>query len=911
MDRVVHDAPWAQPWEAVSSRFEVEPEGLGEEEAARRLAHFGPNQLREHPRRSAWSILFDQFASLIIGLLIAAAAVAFAFGETLEGWAVLVVIVLNTAIGYFTERRAVRSMEALYALGSVTTHVRRGGQLREIPAEGLVPGDVVVIEGGDVVTADLRLIRASKLQADESALTGESLPVGKRVEPVAVEIPLAERASMLYKGTAITRGAGEGVVVATGMATELGGISALVAEAEEEATPLEKRLDQLGHRLIWATLAVTALVTLTGTLAGKGLVLMIETGLALAVAAIPEGLPVVATIALARGMRRMAQRHALINRLSSVETLGATSVICTDKTGTLTENRMTATRIVTVSGTAEIDADTGAEAFRLDGTVVDAASQPVLRIALETGVLCNNASLGGAPGTDGPGAVGDPLEVALLAAGAKAGLSRESLTSGLPEVREVAFDPDARLMATLHAAGDAYRVAVKGAPEAVLAASTSVLTEHGHRPLSASDRSSWAKRNDALAAAGLRVIALATKESDTPDAAPYEELAFIGLVGLVDPPRTEVRGAIQQCRRAGIEVVMVTGDQPVTALGIGREVGLVADDDVRLIHGGEMKPPHLMSQDERRTVLRANIFARVSPRQKLDLIELHQQAGHIVAMTGDGVNDAPALKKADIGIAMGLRGTQVAQEASDMVLQDDAFSTIVAAVEEGRAIFDNIRTFVLYLMSCNVSEVMVVGVASLVGATLPILPLQILFLNLVTDVFPALALGVGPGTENSMERLPRDPKEPILGRSQWLRIAFYGVVFTASVLGALLLAEGWLGMAAKQAVTVSFLTLAFAQLWHVFNMRAPEAPVFRNEITRNPYVWGALALCLGLVLGAVLVPPVAEVLGVEAPGARGWGLALGMSLVPLVLGQVIKRIIKAREERRRIEARGARTWGRR
>lgn len=890
----VRDSPWAQPWKAVSSRLDTEPEaGLPEEEAARRLGRYGPNRLRQHPRRSGWSILLDQFKSLIVALLIAAAAVAFLFGQTLEGWAVLVVIALNTAIGFFTERRAVRSMEALHALGSVTTRVRRQERIQEIPAETLVPGDIVLIEGGDVVTADLRLTQASKLQADESALTGESLPVGKSVERVPVETPLAERASMLYKGTAVTRGAGEGVVVATGMATELGAVSALVAEAEEEATPLEKRLDHLGHRLIWATLAVTALVTLTGTLAGKGLVLMIETGLALAVAAIPEGLPVVATIALARGMRRMARRHALINRLSSVETLGATSVICTDKTGTLTENRMTATRIVVASGTVEIATERGAEAFRLDGKPVDAASQPVLSRALETGVLCNNASLAGAAETDATGAVGDPLEVALLVAGAKAGLSRERVTSELPEVREEAFDPDARLMATVHAAGDGYRIAVKGGPEAVLAASASVFTEDGQRTLSATDRSSWARRNEALAEAGLRVIALATKEADSCDTEPYEGLAFIALVGLIDPPRTEVRTAIEQCRRAGIEVVMVTGDQPATALGIGRELGLVTSDEERLVHGDELKPPHLMSQAERQAVLRAGIFARVSPRQKLDLIELHQQAGHIVAMTGDGVNDAPALKKADIGIAMGLRGTQVAQEASDMVLQDDAFSTIVSAVEEGRAIFDNIRTFVLYLMSCNVSEVMVVGVASLVGATLPILPLQILFLNLVTDVFPALALGVGPGAENLMERAPRDPDEPILGRAQWLRIAFYGAVFTATVLGALVLAERWLDLPTDQAVTVSFLTLAFAQLWHVFNMRAPEAPVIRNEVTRNPYVWAALALCAGLILGAVFVPRVAEVLGVEAPGARGWSLALGMSLAPLLLGQVLKRILKA------------------
>lgn len=888
---------WAQPWQAVAATFDVEVDsGLSEEEAARRKTRYGPNRLREHARRSTWSILLDQFKSLIIALLIAAAAVAFFFGETLEGWAVVVVIILNTAIGFFTERRAVRSMEALYALGSIRARVRRNGQVREILAEDLVPGDVVVIEGGDVVTVDLRLVEASKLQADESALTGESLPVGKGTGSATVDAPLAERVSMLYKGTAVTRGAGAGVVVATGMETELGAISALVAEAEEEATPLEKRLDQLGHRLIWVTLAVTALVALSGTLTGKDPVLMIETGLALAVAAIPEGLPIVATIALARGMRRMAQRHALINRLSSVETLGATRVICTDKTGTLTENRMTLSRLALASGTVEIGAERAPDAFRLDGVVVDPLNHPVLRAALETSLLCNNASLGDALDDDASPAVGDPLEAALLVAGAKAGLRREGLTADLPEVREEAFDADVKMMATFHKADGGYRVAVKGAPEPVLTVSTHVLTEDGPGRMGEAERSSWIARNEALAAEGLRVLALAAKQTDTAEAAPYEELTFVGLVGLVDPPRREVRGAIEQCRRAGIEVVMATGDQAVTARGIGKAVGLIENEAEHVVHGAEMKPPHLMSRHERQELLQARLFARVSPKQKLDLIELHQQAGHIVAMTGDGVNDAPALKKADIGIAMGLRGTQVAQEASDMVLQDDAFSTIVAAVKEGRAIFENIRTFVLYLMSCNVSEVMVVGVASLVGTTLPILPLQILFLNLVTDVFPALALGVGSGEEHLMEHSPRDPKEPILGRQHWLRIVFYGIVFTASVLGALVLAEQWLGLGTGQAVTVSFLTLAFAQLWHVFNMRAQDAGVFRNAITRNPYVWGALALCTGLILLAVYVPGVSAVLGVQAPGAAGWALVLGMSLVPLVLGQGIKRMIKLRQQ---------------
>ncbi|HSR53075.1 MAG TPA: cation-transporting P-type ATPase [Acidobacteriota bacterium] len=933
----------SDPWHAeeaagVLKALESDLEkGLSEQEARQRKQRYGPNRLREHAVRSLWSILFAQFKSLIVGLLMAASAVAFIFGETLEGWAVAVVIILNTAIGFFTELRAVRSMEALFALGSVATRVRRDGHVLEISAQELVPGDVVLVEGGDVVTADLRLLEASKLQADESALTGESMPVGKQTEAVARESPLAERPSMLYKGTAVTRGSGAGVVVATGMETELGQISALVDEAQEEATPLEVRLDQLGRRLIWATLGVTALVALSGTLAGKDLLLMIETGLALAVAAIPEGLPIVATIALARGMRRMARRNALINRLSSVETLGATTVIFTDKTGTLTENKMTLTRLALACGEVEIGSEP--HSFRLDGQPVDPAQHQILRAALETGLLCSNASLGAADGKDeghsqsehgrlngdsdgaadepadnaassqvsgsseandadegnsagkaASQATGDPLEVALLVAGKKAGIDRENLLSQLPEVREEAFDPETKMMATFHRSEDGCRVSVKGAPEPVLEACTQILTEDGTGALDERQRSQWRQRNEAMAAQGLRVLALAGKQTGSAEETPYQELTFFGLAGLLDPPRKEVRQAIDECRRAGIEVVMVTGDQPVTARGIAQAVGLVEDEPENseaVVSGGELKPLDDLDEGPRREALQSRLFARVSPKQKLDLIELHQKAGHIVAMTGDGVNDAPALKKADIGIAMGRRGTQVAQEASDMVLKDDAFSTIVAAVREGRAIFHNIRSFVLYLMSCNVGEVTVVAVASLVGTTLPILPLQILFLNLVTDVFPALALGVGSGDEHIMERPPRDPDEPIMGRRRWRRVALYGLVFTASVLGALILARRWLGMDAQEAVTVSFLTLAFAQLWHVFNMRTPESGLIRNEITRNRYVWGALALCSLLLLGAVYLPILSQVLAITPPGFAGWGLVLVMSLIPLLAGQTV------------------------
>jgi len=870
--------PWSLSGGEIISRLAVDADaGLSAAESARRLPIHGPNLLREKKVRSAWNVLAAQFKSLIVGLLAIAGGAALAFGEIVEGLAIGAVIIINTAIGFFTEMRAVRSMEALRRMGTVRTRVRRGGVIQEVEAESLVPGDIVILEGGDVITADLRILRASKLQADESALTGESVPVSKTDQPCPETAPLAERSNMLYKGTALTRGSGEAVVAATGMNTELGAITSLVDAAEDDSTPLEKRLNRLGHKLIWATLAIAVFVVGAGILAGKAVFLMIETGIALAVAAIPEGLPIVATIALARGMVRMARRNALINRLSSVETLGATNVIFTDKTGTLTENLMTVVTITQETG--EIEVRTGGAFFR-DGRPVDPGGDGPLREILEASVLCNNASIQGAE------PVGDPLETALLAAAGGAGISREDLSGRMPEEREEAFDADIKMMATFNRDGDGYRVSVKGAPEPVLEACAAVMTAGGERTLDNGARRRWLETNERMATGGLRVIALAAKRTGRLEEEPYRGLVFLGLMGLQDPPRREVREAIAECRAAGVRVIMATGDQPVTAASIARDVGLVEEDDDRMIHGRDLRPVADLTDGERREILRTSIFARVSPRQKLDLIDIHQQQGSVVAMTGDGVNDAPALKKADIGVAMGKRGTQVAREAADMVLKDDAFSSIVAAIQQGRVIFSNIRKFVIYLLSCNVSEILAVSLASVANAPLPILPLQILFLNLVTDVFPALALGVGEGNAAVMRRPARPPGEPIMTRGHWLGVGGYSLIITASVLGSLALALRWLQLDPPRAVTVSFLTLAFAQLWHVFNMRQRGSGLLRNDITANRAVWGALALCTGLLLLAVYLPGLSGILKLSAPGGHGWALVAVMSLAPLTAGQI-------------------------
>jgi Ca2+-transporting ATPase len=727
----------------------------------------------------------------------------------------------------------------------------------------------VLLEAGDVVTADLRLLSGSKLQCDESLLTGESAPVTKQPEEIAAGVPLAARSNMLFKGASVTRGAGEAVVVGTGMCTELGRITQLVASARDEATPLERRLAQLGWRLAWVTLAIALLVAAAGFAAGRDLLTIVQTAIALAVAAVPEGLPVIATLALARGMHRMARRNALVNRLAAVETLGATGLIIVDKTGTLTENRMTVTWLALPGG--DVDLRGGESGAR--------ERQHAPLRALEAGVLCNDATLGLGD------AHGDPLELALLRAGRNAGIERGDLLAREPELREVAFDPAVKMMATFHRARAGVRVAVKGAPEAVLAVCSRVAGDASDAALDAETRARWLARNEALARGGLRVLALAARDAASVDEEPYAALTLLGLVGIVDPPRGDVRAAIAACHEAGIRVVMATGDQPATARAIARAVGLVDRDDAPVVLGSELAPDGAAEARARG----AAILARMSPEQKLALIALHQRGGAIVAMTGDGVNDAPALRKADIGVAMGARGAAVAREAADIVLRDDAFGTIVAAIHQGRVIFGNIRTFVIYLMSCNLSELLVVGFASVVYGPL-LLPLQILFLNLVTDVFPALALGAGEGAPDAMRRPPRDPREPILTRAHWRTIALSSGTLTAATLAAFACASHGLARGERESATIAFLTLAFAQVWHVFAMRSPASGAIRNEISANPWVWGAAALCAGILVAATHMPGIARALALTPLGAQSWALVAAASLAPLALNELRLRV---------------------
>ncbi|MFW5696160.1 MAG: cation-translocating P-type ATPase [Phototrophicaceae bacterium] len=867
----------------IPQQYDVDVEnGLTAQEVERRQQQHGLNRLREAKQRSLLEIFIDQFKSIVIVLLFVASMTAFAFGDTIEGVAILLVVAVNAGIGFFTELGAVRSMEALRELSRVEARVRRDGVLRRIDAEQVVPGDILVVEEGDVITSDARIIMASKLQVDESSLTGESVPVGKHSDPIDAETELADRQNMLYKGTTITGGSGEAVVVATGMLTELGHISELVEEAEDKSTPLEQQLNQLGGRLAWVIIVLAALVGGVGLAAGRELNVMVEIAIALAVAAIPEGLPIVATVALARGMRRMAQRNALVEQLETVETLGATNIILTDKTGTLTENEMQVTQLVFAQDSVTVD--TEQRTFKRDDEPVDPQEDTLIREVLRIGVLCSNANL---PDTDDPDddsdVSGEPLEVALLYAGRAAGLERDEMLADMPEVREVAFDRETSMMATYHEADDGYYVAVKGAPDAIIDTCTHIRNADGDlRDFSADDRDHWREQNTKLAADGLRILAMAYKTTDSTDAEPYTDLIFAGLVGLLDPPRDAVPQAIAECQSAGIRVIMATGDQPETALNIAYKVGLVSQEDAPFIRGKDLDDAdHAHIRD-------VAIFARITPEQKLDLITIYQEDGNRVAMTGDGVNDAPALRKADIGIAMGQRGTQAAREAADMVLQDDAFGTILVAVRQGRIIFSNIRKFIIFLLSSNIGQILIVAIAAVLNTPLPVRPLVILYLNIIIDVFPALALGVGEGREDVMSYPPRDSNEPVLARRHWVRVSLYSIVIATVVMTVYFYLLEVAQRPEIEVFTLSYMTLAFCRLWHVLNMRDDDAPIFVNEVTQNPWVWGAILLSGTLILISVYVPGINDVLGTTPPPLTDLLFVIAASLMTLVIIQIGK-----------------------
>ncbi len=904
-DGTVPEAAWHElPVEEAAEKLKVDPEeGLSDSEAERRLQTHGPNRLREARQVAWWEVMVEQFKSVVVLLLVSAALISFAFGKNLEGISIVIVIFLNTGIGFFTEYRANRAMEALQKLGAADATVLRSGERKTIHAADLVPGDVLVLGEGESVTADARVTESAELQVDEASLTGESVPVGKAVEPLEEEnVPLADRTNMVFKGTYVTRGNGRALVVATGMGTEIGHVSELVSGIEEEETPLEERLNRMGRRLIVLCLGVAVVVAVSGILQGVEMVQMLEAAIALAVAAVPEGLPAVATITLAVGMQRMARRNALIRRLPAVETLGSATCVCTDKTGTLTRNEMTVTRIeppgrrIEVLGTGYEPKGRFSEEDRRTDPLEDRRS----RSLLVTGALCNNASV--YRDEEGEWAVtGDPTEAALVVAAEKAGLSVEDLRDRHEEVKEFAFASSIMMMGTVNANLDealnpngGAALCVKGAPDEVLKHCSRLLNEEGVGELADDERERINSRNEELAAGGLRMLGCAYRPvEEVPEQREdaYRDLIWLGLFGIMDPPREEVRETVDTLTDAGVKTVMITGDQAATAAEIARQLH-VAPEDAPVLTGAELS--ELSGEELVEKLEHVEVFARVSPEQKVDILNGLQERGEICAMLGDGVNDAVALKGADIGVAMGIKGTDVAKETADMVLLDDRFVTVGSAVHQGRIIYDNIRKFIHYLFSCNLSEIMVMLGASLLGQPLPLLPLQILWLNLITDVFPALALAMEPGEAGVMKRPPRDPEQALLGGRMVKSIGGFGLLITVATIAAFLIGRylrpyGDAGTP-DPAVTMSFLTIGFAQLFHVFNSRKEHGPIRRGEWLSNPFVLGAIVLTIGLQLAAVYAPGLNVVLKTTPPAPVDWAIIVGCALMPLVVGQLFRRL---------------------
>ena len=842
--------------------------GLSNTEAEKRLVEFGGNIIQSEKGKHPLKIVLAQFKNLMVYLLLFAAAMSFWFQEYLDAIAILLVILINAVIGFWMELQAQRSMNALRKLASVPAKVFRDGKLIEISSEEVVPGDVLFLEAGDMITADARIIQATQLSVNEASLTGEAMPVEKQDNELQEETPLAERSNMLHKGTYVTNGNAKALVTATGMQTELGKIAHLVKSAGQSATPLEQKLKVFSHKLIYITVALVVLIFVVGLFTHGDYVEMLETAIALAVAAIPEGLPIVATLALAQGMMKMAKHKVIVKKLAAVETLGGTTVICTDKTGTLTQNKIEVSDVVPT----------------------DTHSEENKKLLLHIGVLCNTASI--EANNNGFKETGDPLETGLLKYAYKQNIIKRNLEQQFQKLNEAPFSSETKMMATLHKTQNGFIVFAKGATEELLNSSSHIFSNSGNVELTEQVKKEWKERAYQLSASGLRIIAGTYKETEDESAPLLDNLTFAGLYCMIDPPAEDVFQAIQEAKEAGIIVVMITGDHPATANYIANELKIASVAETPLT-GKEMQPYEQLSNSDKNLWANTSVFARVTPAQKLDLVAVLQEKGNIVGMTGDGVNDAPALKKADIGIAMGQRGTQVAQEVADMVLKDDAFSSIVHAIKQGRIIFKNIQEFVIYLLSCNMSELLVVSLAALSNLHFQLLPLQILFINLVTDVLPALALGVSEGNPYVMKHKPRNPAEPLLKTKQWYAVWFYAAVISVCTLGAVFISHLFIhtgtGFDPQQCNNILFFTLIFCQLFHVFNMASVNVSFFKSEVFRNKFVWYALIACLLIIGFAFFIPSVRTALNIQPLTAADWLVVLASSLFSLLVIQLLKR----------------------
>lgn len=891
---------WYQmtPDEAVGKLEGDSRKGLSQEEAERRLSEHGANELKEEEKKPLAKKLAEQFLDPMIIILLIAAVISGVVGEAVDSVIILLIVIVNALLSIFQEGKAEEAIAALKKMSSPTVKVIRDGASKEINSANIVPGDLVVLETGDIVPADLRLLESSNLKIDESSLTGESVAVEKHAqEKLTEEVGIGDRLNVAYSASIVTYGRGKGIVTATGEDTEIGKIATSLSSMEEEQTPLQKKLAGLSKTLGILVVAVCAAVFLVGKLYGHETLSMFMTSVSLAVAAIPEGLPAIVTIVLSMGMGNMAKRHAIVKRLLAVETLGTTTYICSDKTGTLTQNEMTVThvyvdgKVLDVSGTGY--APKGEVSF--DGNPVTFDDVHGLKTLSAIATLANDADLTEENGTYG--ILGDPTEGALITFAGKQGIDEKKLEEEYPRVEEIPFDSERKMMSTFHKNYFENKVSsfTKGAPDVVLSRCKYFLKDGEVVELTEKDREAISEQNNSFAKNALRVLAYAYRNyDDIPSEISSEtiekDMVFVGLTGMIDPARPEVKEAIKECRSAGIVPVMITGDYLLTAKAIAEELGILREGDHAMM-GEELngKSP----EEIREIVKTTRVFARVSPQNKVQIVTALKENGEITAMTGDGVNDAPAIKKADIGIAMGITGTDVAKNTADVILTDDNFATIVHAVEEGRIIYANIKKFVTFLLSCNIGEVLVVFLSILLNLPTPFLPIQLLWLNLVTDSFPALALGVEKGEEETMLEPPRDPKEPILDRKVSITLIIQSLAITAATLGVYYYAlstHGSTGDGLIYSRTMAFSTLVFSELFRSFSSRSIDDTLFKMGFFTNKRLNQAVLLSLSLVLVVLYVPALEAMFHMTDLGLRDWVIVLISALIPLVIGEIQKMI---------------------
>jgi len=870
--------------------------GLSTAEAEKRRNIYGANALKEEPPKSVLAMFFDQLKETLIIILIVAAIISGALGEWVDSIVIMIIVVLNAILGVIQENKAEQALQALKEMTKAHVKVLRDGQVTQIDVEDLVPGDVILLEAGDSVPADARLVQVASLMVNEAALTGESVPVEKCVEPLTQkEVPIAEQANMVFMGTYVTGGRAKAVVTGTGAKTELGKIAEMLHATPPDPTPLQKQLASLGKTLGIAAGIIVAVVFLTGLWRGEEVLNMFMTAVALAVAAIPEGLPTVVTIVLALGVTRMSKRNAVIRRLPAVETLGVATYICSDKTGTLTKNEMTVTDLylpgleLKVSGTGY---EPEGEFCTLKQEKINPADHPDLKLMLLGAALNTDACL--RCEDKGYQVIGDPTEGALVVAAQKAGIIKEEADEKFPRLAEIPFDSGRKMMTTFHQLPEGIYAFTKGAPDVLLARCRYLHQNVTAKPISEEERQELLAVNSRFASQGQRVLALAYRTwPQVPEKVSCEaveqDLVYLGFFVMIDPPRPEAKKAVAVSRRAGIHTVMITGDHKDTAQAIAKELDIWQEGDSSLT-GLELA--RLSDEELKEQVLKTTVYARVSPEDKLRIVDALKANEQVVAMTGDGVNDAPALKRADIGAAMGITGTEVSKEAADMVLLDDNFATIVNAVEEGRTIYNNIRKAIYYLLSCNTGEIITIFGAILLGLGSPLTPIQILWLNLVTDGLPALALGVEPPEKDIMKRPPRNSRETVFAGGMGISILYQGIIIGLLALGVYWLALSW-GRSLIEAHTMAFLTMSLSQLVHSFNARSLEHSLFTLGVTTNRYLVYAFTASLLLQLAVVFVPFLQGIFGTALLQGRDWLLVIGCSLVPLIVVELAKLIRKS------------------